>query len=50
MGRACSSHGALRNVYRNFMERPEGYTQLGRPKIGWEDNTKADLTNLIKCY
>jgi hypothetical protein len=33
-----------------FMERPEGYTPLGRPKIGWEDNIKVDFRDLMECY
>jgi hypothetical protein len=29
--------------YRVSVGKPEGKRPLGRPRIGWEDNIKADL-------
>jgi hypothetical protein len=39
MGRACSSHGEKRNVYRILVGMPEGKRPIGRPTCGWKDNT-----------
>jgi hypothetical protein len=42
MGRACSTHGEMRNAYRILVEEPEGKKPLGRHKRGWEDDIKID--------
>jgi hypothetical protein len=43
MGRACSSHGEGRGVYRVLVGKPEGKRPLGRSRHRWEDNNKMDL-------
>jgi hypothetical protein len=43
MGRACSTSGEKRNVYRILVGKLEGKRPLGRPRRGWEDNIKMDL-------
>jgi hypothetical protein len=43
MGRACSTCGEKRGVYRILMGRPEGRRPFGRPRRRWEDNIKTDL-------
>jgi hypothetical protein len=32
-----------RGIYRVLVGRPEGKSQLGRPRRRWEDNIKIDL-------
>jgi hypothetical protein len=34
---------ARRGSYRVLVEIPEGKRPLGRPRVRWEDNIKADL-------
>jgi hypothetical protein len=43
MGRACSTNGERRNVYRILVGNPEGRRSLGRPRRRWVDNIKMDL-------
>jgi hypothetical protein len=43
MGRACSTYGERRGVYRVFVGKPEGKRPLGRPRRRWEDNMKMDI-------
>jgi hypothetical protein len=38
MGRACSTTGAKRNVYRILVEKPDGKGPLGRPRRRLVDN------------
>jgi hypothetical protein len=38
--------GEERNVYRIFMEKPEGKRPLGRPRRRWEDGTRLDLREI----
>jgi hypothetical protein len=33
----------MRYEYRNFVGKPEGKRQLGRPKPRWENNMNMDL-------
>jgi hypothetical protein len=40
MGRACSTNGDKRNVYRILVGNPEGKKLLGKPRRRWEDNIK----------
>jgi hypothetical protein len=35
--------GEGRGVYRVLVGKPEGKRLLGRPRLRWEDNLKADL-------
>jgi hypothetical protein len=35
--------GENRNMYRVFMEKPEGKRPLGRPRRRWEDGIRMDL-------
>jgi len=42
-GRACSTYGVRRGVYRILVGKPEGKRPLGRPRPRWEDNIKMDL-------
>jgi len=35
--------GEGRVLYRVVVEKPEGKTQLGRPKRRWEDNTNTEF-------
>jgi hypothetical protein len=46
MGRACSTHGKKRNVYRILVEKPEEKRPLGRPRRRWEGNIKMDLREI----
>ena len=43
MGGACSAYGERTGVYRVLVGKPEGKRLLGRPRRGWEDNSKMDL-------
>jgi hypothetical protein len=43
MGRACSTYGERRGVYRILMRKHEEKRQLGRPRRRWEDNIKMGL-------
>jgi len=43
MGRACSTYGERRGVYKVLLGKPEGKRPLGRPRRRWEDNIKTDL-------
>jgi hypothetical protein len=38
--------GDKRNAYRIFVEKPEGKTPPGRPRIRWVDNIKMDLREI----
>jgi hypothetical protein len=37
------------NVYRVLVGKPEGKTQLGRPRHTWEDNNEVDLREIRWC-
>jgi hypothetical protein len=37
------SMGKRRSSYRFLVEKPEGKTPLGRPRLIWEGNMKMDL-------
>jgi hypothetical protein len=43
MGRACSTHKAETNSYRNLVGKPGGKRRLGRPRHRWEDNIEMYL-------
>jgi hypothetical protein len=34
-------------VYRVFVRNPEGKRPLGRPRLRWEDNIKADFHEVV---
>jgi len=40
--------GEMRNAYCILAGKPEGKRPLGRPRLGWEDNIRMDL-NEIMC-
>ena len=48
MGGACSAYGEWISLYRVFVGRAEGKTQLGRPRHRWEENIKMDLQE-VQC-
>ena len=35
--------GDIRGVFRVVVEKPEGKSPLGRPRLRWEDNIRMDL-------
>jgi hypothetical protein len=39
--------GALRNVYRILVGKPEGKRPLGRPRSRWVENNKMDLREIV---
>ena len=39
--------GERRGVYRVLVGKPEGKRPLGRPRLGWEDNIKMDLQEVV---
>jgi hypothetical protein len=41
MGRACSTYGERRDVYKDFVGKPEGKGPFGRPRHRWE----VDITH-----
>jgi len=43
MGRACSTYGERRGVYRVSVGKYGGKGQLGKSRHRWEDNMKTDL-------
>jgi hypothetical protein len=43
MCRSCSTHGERRDAYRVLAGKEE---TLGKPRHGWEDNTKIDLREI----
>jgi hypothetical protein len=47
MGRACSTNGAKRNVYRILVRKPEGKRPLGRQRRKWVNNIKMDLREIV---
>jgi hypothetical protein len=46
MGRACSTNGEKRNMYRVLVGRPEGKRPVERPRSRWVDNIKMDLREI----
>jgi hypothetical protein len=46
MGRACSTNGEKRNVYRILVGKPEGKRPLGRPRHRLVDKIKIDLRGI----
>ena len=47
LGRACSTYGEKRDVFRVLLGKPEGKIPLGRPRRRWEDNIKMDLQEVV---
>jgi hypothetical protein len=43
MGRACSTNGRKRSVYRLLVGKPEGKRPLRRQRRTWVDNIELDL-------
>jgi hypothetical protein len=46
MGRACSTTGDKRNVYRILVGKLEGKRPLETPRRRWVDNIKMDLREI----
>jgi hypothetical protein len=46
MGRACSTNGESRNVYRILVGKLEGRRPLGRPRCRWVDNINIDFREI----
>jgi hypothetical protein len=46
VGRACSSNGEARNVYRILVRKPDRKRPLGRPRHRWVENIKMDLREI----
>jgi hypothetical protein len=46
MGRACSTYGENRNVYRILVGKLEGKTPLGRPRLRGVSSIKIDLREI----
>jgi hypothetical protein len=42
----CSAYGEGSGVYRVLVGKPEGKRPLGRPRLRWEDNIKADVQEM----
>jgi hypothetical protein len=36
----------MRNAYNILVAKPEGKRQLGRPRHGWKNNIRIDLTEV----
>jgi len=39
--------GERKGVYRVLVGKPEGRRPLRRPRLGWEDNIKMDLQEVV---
>jgi hypothetical protein len=46
MGRACSTSGERKNVYRILVGKLEGRRPLGRPRHRWVNNIKMNLREI----
>jgi hypothetical protein len=46
MGRACSTNGEKRNVYRILVRKSEEKRPLRRRRRRWVDNIKIDLSEI----
>jgi hypothetical protein len=46
MGRACSTNGGKRNVYRILVRKLEGKRPLRRPRRRWVDDIKINLREI----
>jgi hypothetical protein len=42
MGKACSTNGAKRSVYRILVGKPERKRAVGRPRRRWVNSIKMD--------
>jgi len=43
MGGACSGYEERRSVYRVLVMKSDGKKPLGRPRCGWENNSKIEF-------
>jgi len=43
MGWACSTHGAMRNMYKMLVQNTEEKRLLRRPSSRWKNNVRLDL-------
>jgi hypothetical protein len=46
VGRECNGIGEKRNVYRLLVGKINEKGLLGRPRLGWLENTKMDLVEI----
>jgi hypothetical protein len=46
IGRACRTYGEERGAYRIMVWKPEGKSQLGKPRSRWDYNVKMDLKEI----
>jgi hypothetical protein len=46
MGRACSTTGVKRYVYRILVRKPEGKRPIGRPRRRWVESKKVKISLL----
>jgi hypothetical protein len=46
VGRAYSTNGGKRNIYRTYVGKPEGKKPIGRQRRRWMDNIKMDLREI----
>jgi hypothetical protein len=47
MGGVCSANGEMRNMYKNYVEKPEWKRHLGRVRRRWEIILKRYLGKKI---
>jgi hypothetical protein len=47
VGRSCSTHVTVRNVYKVLAGKLKRSRALGRPKSGWKDAIKIDFKEII---
>jgi hypothetical protein len=46
VGEACGTHGKAENVYKVFVEKPEGKRLLGRPRCRSEEGFRMDFMGI----
>ena len=47
MGRACSTYGERRGVYRVLVVKPRNKRPFGKPRLRWGNNIKIDLQEVV---
>jgi hypothetical protein len=46
VGEACGTHGKAENVYKVFVEKPEGKRLLERPRCIWKEGFRMDFMGI----